>query len=87
MATTTQAIASLRLCDGNISITATDIRQISNQCSILVNFLVTFLSGTCGRFGRLFLDIEIKERRLADVDARNDGRDHDVTEMCETSAH
>jgi hypothetical protein len=52
-----------------------------------VNSCVSFLSGTSGRFERLFLEIEIKERRLADVDARNDGRDHDVTQKCETSAH
>jgi hypothetical protein len=34
---------------------------------------------------RLFLDIEIKERRLSDVGARNDGRITDVTEMRKTS--
>jgi hypothetical protein len=50
-----------------------------------VNLAVTFLSGTCGRFGRLFLDIEIKDRRLSAVGARNGGRIADVTEMGETS--
>jgi hypothetical protein len=49
------------------------------------NLAVTFLWGTCGRFERLFLDIEIKERRLSDADARNGGRIADVTEIGKTS--
>ena len=50
-----------------------------------VNLAVTFLSGTCGKFERLFLDIEIKERRLSDADACNGGRIADATEMSKTS--